>query len=77
MPCPSQLPVPQVKILVKCPGLPGGMVTLEIDWYIYFSDLPLFLIDNNTRYELVAVFQNSHQSQKVVDKKESSTEKSC
>ena len=36
-----------------------------------FSDLPLFLIDN-TRYEFVAVFQNSRRSQKVVDKKESS-----
>ena len=47
---------------------------LEIDWYI--SDLPLFLIDN-TRYESVAVFQNTHQSKKVVDKKESSTKKSC
>ena len=41
-----------------------------------FSDLPLFLI-NNTKYEFVAVFQNSHQSQKVADEKESSTGKSC
>ena len=41
-----------------------------------FSDLPLFLI-NNMRYEFVAVFQNSHKSQKIVDKKESSTRKSC
>ena len=39
-----------------------------------FSDLPLFLIDN-TKYEFVAVFQNSHRSQKVVDEKESSTRK--
>ena len=41
-----------------------------------FSDLPIFLIDN-TKYEFVAVFQNSHQSQKVVDEKESSTRNSC
>ena len=41
-----------------------------------FGDLPLFLIDN-TKYEFVAVFQNSHQSQKVADEKESSTRKSC
>ena len=32
------------------------------------SDLLLFLIDN-TRYEFVAVFQNSRRLQKVVDKK--------
>ena len=31
-----------------------------------FSDLPLFLIDN-TKYEFVAVFQNSYRSQKVID----------
>ena len=47
---------------------------LAIDWYI--NDLPLFLIDNK-RYEFVAVFQNTHQSQKVVDKKESPTRESC
>ena len=41
-----------------------------------FSDLPLFLIDN-TKYEFVDVFQNSHRSQKVTDEKESSTRKSC
>ena len=41
-----------------------------------FSDLPLFLIEN-TRYEFVAVFQNSRGSQKVVDEKGSSTRKSC
>ena len=41
-----------------------------------FSDLPLFLI-NNTKYEFVAVFQNSPRSQKVVDEKESSTRNSC
>ena len=31
-----------------------------------FGDLPLFLIDN-TKYKSVAVFQNSHRSQKVAD----------
>ena len=41
-----------------------------------FSDLPLFPIDN-TKYEFVAVFQNSHQSRKVVDEKESATRNSC
>ena len=41
-----------------------------------FNDLPLFLIDN-TKYEFVAVSQNSHRSQKVVDEKESSTRNSC
>ena len=41
-----------------------------------FSDLPLFLI-NNTKYEFVAVSQNSCRSQKVVDEKESSIRSSC
>ena len=41
-----------------------------------FSDPPLFLIDN-TKYEFVAVFQNSHRSQKVVDEKESLIGKNC
>ena len=41
-----------------------------------FSDLPLLLIDN-TRYQFLAVFHNSHRSQKVVYEKESSTTKSC
>ena len=41
-----------------------------------FSDLPLFLI-HNTKYEFVAVFQNSYRSQKVVDEKVLSTWKSC
>ena len=40
-----------------------------------FSDLPLFLIDN-TKYEFMAVFHNSHRSRKVVDEKESSTRNS-
>ena len=35
-----------------------------------------FLIDN-TKYEFVAMFQNSHWSQKVADRKESSTWNSC
>ena len=35
-----------------------------------------FLIDN-TKYEFVAMFQNSHWSQKVADRKESSTRNSC
>ena len=37
-----------------------------------FSDLSLFLI-HNTKYKFVAVFQNNHRSQKVVDEKELST----
>ena len=41
-----------------------------------FSDLPLFLIDN-TKYEFVAVFENSHRSETVVDEKELSTRNSC
>ena len=35
-----------------------------------------FLIDN-TKYEFVAVFQNSHWSQKVADEKELSTRNNC
>ena len=41
-----------------------------------FSDLLIFQIDN-TKCEFVDVFQNSHQSQKVFDEKESSTRNSC
>ena len=41
-----------------------------------FSELSLFFIDN-TKYEFVAVFQNSNQSHKVVDEKESSVRNSC
>ena len=40
-----------------------------------FSDLPLLLIDN-AKYVFMAVFHNSHRSQKVVDEKES-TRNSC
>ena len=52
-----------------------GVVMLEIDWHV-FSDLLPFLI-HSTRCEFVAVFQNSQRSQKVVNKKELSTRKSC
>ena len=39
-----------------------------------FSDPPLFLIDS-TEHEFMAVFKNSYRSLKVVDEKESSTDK--
>ena len=46
MPCPSQIPAPWTKILVKCPKVARwGMVTLGIDLYVRSKVLNLVALN--------------------------------